>query len=456
MDRVYWDITRNTVKYGDCFTELVVDLNDAKKGIQKIKILDPNYIYRVENEFGYLEGFYQELPDKQDYEAYGMQGNLLNKERFFPLDKDQIVHFRLHTSDRTFYPYGKSIASACRNVFRSLKVMEDAMLIYRLSRAPERRIFYIDVGGLPASKAEMFIERLKDKFKKEKMFDRNTGQLDARYNPMSADEDFFVPRRGAGEGTKIEALPGAQNLGEVDDVKYFRDKLLAALKIPKDYIVEKDKSPERKANLAQLDVKFARTILRIQRSIEVGFESIAKRHLQIKGFPERTIRALRIKLPDPSDMMTKRRMDVDEQKVRVVQAILGLNLFPREKIYKEYYDMNDGEILELEKKLEKEQLKLAKQQAQMGGQPGMPGEAPMPDLGAGGATPVTPGVRVDEPGYSSAGGQEGAENASVGKNENRLAALEKLHAHFLTEGLNPKVLNLLNKSILKEKNKLNS
>ena len=131
----------------------------------------------------------------------------------------------------------------------------------------------------------MFIERLKEKFKKEKFFDANKGQIDARYNPLSADEDFFVPSRG-GNGTKIETLPGAQNLGEVDDVKYFRDKLLASLKIPKDYIVEKEQSPERKANLSQLDVKFARTVSRIQHSIEVGLESIAKRHLKIKGFSD--------------------------------------------------------------------------------------------------------------------------------------------------------------------------
>ena len=161
--------------------------------------------------------------------------------QYIELDKNQIIHFRLQTSDPYFYPYGRSIAAGSRSTFRSLKLMEDAMLIYRLQRAPERRIFYIDIGQMPTSKAEMYVERIKQKYKKEKYYDTSRNTINERYNPMSADEDFFVPVKGRQSSTKIETLPGAQNLGDVDDVKYFRDKLLAALKIPKDYIVEKDK-----------------------------------------------------------------------------------------------------------------------------------------------------------------------------------------------------------------------
>ena len=152
-----------------------------------------------------------------------------------------------------------------------------------------------------------------------------------------------MPTRGS-QGTKIDTLPGAQNLGEVDDVRYFRDKLLAALKIPKDYIVEKDKSPERKANLSQLDAKFARVIGRVQQQAEIGLEQIAKRHLALVGFPANLIKDVKIQLPDSSDVFTKRKMEIDEQKARVVQAVLGLDLFPKETIYKEFYDMTDQEI----------------------------------------------------------------------------------------------------------------
>ena len=343
LDRTYWDIVRNTVKYGDAFCELVSDVNNPDKGIQRLKMLNPHYILRVENEYGYLTDFLQEIPEKGNWDSFGLQGEGMNASKYVTLDKNQILHFRLFTSDPYFYPYGKSIAALAVRIFRSLKMMEDAMIIYRLARAPERRIFYVDVGNLPTNKAEIFIEKLKQKFKKEKYYNAQVGGVDERYNPLSMDEDFFVPTR-AGGGTKIETLRGAENLGEVDDVKYFRDKLLAVLKVPKDYIVEKDQSPERKANLSQLDVKFARVIVRVQHSIEVGLESMAKKHLKLLGFPEAMTKDMTIELPDPSDMFTKRKLDIDAQKAQVVQTVVGLNLFPKSHIYKEYYDMTDAEV----------------------------------------------------------------------------------------------------------------
>ena len=412
--RFLWDVVRNTVKFGDCFIELVVDLEDTKAGVQRIKVLDPKYIIRVENEYGYLTDFLQEIPEKGSNDNMSGFTSPVGAAgiRYITLDKHQILHFRLHTSDPVFYPYGKSIAALCHRVFRSLRLMEDAMLIYRLSRAPERRIFYIDVGNLPSSKAEMYIERLKEKFKKEKFYDTGTDSIDARYNPMSQDEDFFVPMRG-GSGTKIETLKGAENLGEVDDVKYFRDKLLAALKVPKDYIVEKDQSPERKANLSQLDVKFARTILRIQRSIEIGLESICKRHLQLKGFPASLFEDFHVRLPEPSDMFAKRKLDLDEQKTRVVQAVMGLGLFPKETIYEEYFNMTEDEIDRIKKKVEAEQKALMDQAdaglAEGGGAPG----------GA-----IAPGA---------AGGQESAENVPPPTNEDTIKDLALIKKDILSE-----------------------
>jgi hypothetical protein len=393
MTRYLWDISRNVVKYGDMFIETIIDLNNAKRGIQRIKILNPTYIYRVEDEFGYLKRFLQEVPKKNDWSSYGSIGPVLDDSRMISLDPGQLVHFRLHTSDPTHYPYGKSVAAAARVTYKSLKMMEDAMLIYRLVRAPERRIFYIDTGSLPASKAEMHIKKQMDKFKKNKNYNRQTGNIEENYNALAADEDFYIAVNGRGSGTKIDTLPGAENLGEVDDVKYFRDKLLAALKIPKDYIVEKDNTPERKANLAQLDVKFARVITRIQKSIEIGLETLAKRHLMLKGFPNTLINDLRIKLPAPSDMALKRQLDTDEQKARVVQAVKGLGIFPIEKIYKDYYQLSDNEIQDMKDGLEKDQKDPALAGAMAGG-PGAPppmgGMPPPGDPGAEAGPPPGP------------------------------------------------------------------
>ncbi len=413
LDRFLWDIVRNVVKYGDCFIELVPDLNDVKSGIKRIKILNPNYLYRVENEYGHTTDFLQEIPLREDWDNFGVQGDVMKNRQVIPLDKNQIIHFRLHTSDPYYYPYGKGVAASARQIYRSLKLMEDAMLIYRLSRAPERRIFYLDVGQLPASKAEMFLEKQKQKFRKEKFYDYSTGNINSRYNPMSADEDFFVAVNGNRAGTKIETLPGAQNLGEVDDVKYFRDKLLAAMKIPKDYIVEKDQSPERKANLAQLDVKFARVISRIQKSIEIGLETLAKRHLLIRGFTYFVTNNIKIRLPEPSDMAAKRQLDIDEQKARVVGAVKMLGIFPIDYIYRNYYQMNDSQIEEFMKKLEEEANDPIAISIKTGmPPPGSAGDPNMMMAGAGappGGAPMAP-PGMAGPGPGEAGGQEPAEN----------------------------------------------
>jgi len=386
IDKFYWDITRNTCKYGDCFIETILDVNRPKLGLQKIKVLNPNYIIRVEDEFGFLKKFLQEIPQKGTTDPIPGMIDDFAQSKFINLDKNQIVHFRLYTSDPSFYPYGKSVAAPAMRVFRSLRLAEDAMLVYRLTRAPERRIFYVDVGNLPTSKAEIFIERLKEKFKKEKFYNSNTGNIDARYNPLSADEDFFVPHRN-NKGTKIDTLPGAQNLGEIEDVRYYRDKLLAGLKIPKDYIVEKDKSPERKANLSQLDAKFARVIIRIQQTIEIGLELVAKRHLALKGFDGAYFKNLKIKLPDPSDIFAKRKLELESEKAGVAQTVIQTGLFSKRYIYQHYYDMNEQEIDEVEKQLEEEQKKAAEQEAQAqqalgGGPEGAPGAMP-----GGGVTP---------------------------------------------------------------------
>ena len=387
LGRYLWDIARNVVKYGDIFIETIVDLNNIKKGIQRIKILNPNYIFRVEDEFGYLKQFIQEVPKKNDWTSYGSIGPTLDDSQVISLDPGQIVHFRLHTSDPTHYPYGKSIANAARVTYKSLKMMEDAMLIYRLVRAPERRIFYIDTGSLPASKAEMHIKKQMDKFKKRKSYNSQTGNIEENFNALAADEDFYIAVNGKGSGTKIDTLKGAENLGEVDDVKYFRDKLLAALKIPKDYIVEKDQAPDRKANLSQLDVKFARVITRIQKSLEIGLETLAKRHLMVKGFPNVSVNSLKIKLPAPSDMALKRQLDIDLAKSQVVSQTLMLGIFPKEKIYKDYYQLSDQEIEDLKDTLEKEMKDPVFGQQQGMGAPMGGGMAPPPPPPAGEAGP---------------------------------------------------------------------
>lgn len=374
LDKFLWDIIRNMCKYGDCFVENIVDMNNPDAGIQRLKILNPVFIFRREDKFGYLKGFLQEVPQSTTQAQHDPGGNL-SKKNTIEIDPHQLIHFRLHTSDTNYYPYGKSICAPGVRAWKSLRMMEDAMLIYRLHRAPERRIFYIDTGNLPQTKVEMFMERIKAKFKKEKFFNNESVNADERYNPLSAEEDFFVPMKN-GQGTKIETLPGAQNLGDIDDVRYFRDKVLAAMKIPKDFIVEKDKSPERKANLSQLDAKFAKAVMRVQRDAEVCLETLVKRHLALRKFPHVLIKSLKIKLAPPSDVNEKRKLELAEQKTRVVQAVKGLMLFSNEYIYENYYHLSELEIEVMKTQLEEEAAAAA---PVPGTEPPDEGGAPQPD-----------------------------------------------------------------------------
>ena len=385
-----WDIFRNVAKYGDCFLENIVDLNNTIAGIQRVKVLNPNYITRVENEYGYLQKFMQEVPDvKAAGGGIGDVGNNAGSGKYIDLNKEQITHFRVHTSDPNFYPYGKSIIFPAINAWRSLKLMEDAMLIYRLARAPERRVYYMDTGNLPTSKVESFMERVKQKFKKEKFFDPTSGQLNERYNPLSTDEDFFVPVKGKGNGTRIETLPGAQNLGETDDVKYFRDKLLAALKVPQDFIVEKEQSPERKSNLSQLDIKFSRAVGRLQREVELGVNLLVKRHLTLRKYPKHMIKEVKVTLCPPSDLQEKRKLELDEIKTRVVQAVKGLEMFPVDYIYEHYFQLNEHEIAEIKEAMDKlQQEQMEQEQAMAPPEPGS--ELGGADMGGGEAAGPEP------------------------------------------------------------------
>lgn len=424
ITRFIWDIVRNVAKYGDCFVENVVDLNNIEGGIMRLKILNPNFIYRIEDKYGYLKEFLQEIPSKSGTSSDSYATNFVpdkKKKNYIRLDKDQVVHFRRHTSDANYYPYGKGILAYGVRVFKSLMLMEDAMLIYRIQRAPERRAFYLETGNLPQSKVEAFVERIKTKFKKQPMWNPATNSIDYQYNPLSVDEDFFIPIRN-GQGTKIEVLPGAQNLGETDDVKYFRDKLLAALKVPKDFIVEKDNSPERKANLSQLDVKFAKAVHRLQRDVEASLDVLLKRHLTLVGLPKSLIHNIEIKLTSPSDMFEKRRMEVDEQKVRIVQAVKGLMLFDDEYLYKTYFGMTEAECEDMKARVKKQMEEQPQQDPMgMGGPPMAPPmgeEANVPPEGEEEAGIGEPNADAAPPGTTQVGGG-GNVNASPPYQKNK-------------------------------------
>lgn len=249
-----------------------------------------------------------------------------NAVRFTP---EQIVHLRIGDHRKSFYPYGVSLIEPARGPAHQLRMMEDSMVVYRLTRAPERRVFYIDIGQLPPFKAEAFIERLKDQFRKKKVVKSNNTQsgpsaVEERYHAPAQDEDFWLPLR-PNSNTRIETLPGAQNLGEIDDTVYFRNKLFQALHFPLGYFSNEDPNATR-ITLSAQDVKFARYIERLQSYFEDALWTVAERHLRLIGVPEEEYDDLEIKMTSPSDWRELSRAEVITNRINNANAVKGSQL----------------------------------------------------------------------------------------------------------------------------------
>lgn len=335
VDDNMWGWCRDLFLFGDMFMELVIDPEEPKLGILKIQVLPPESVYRIETIKGKVVEFQQskEGPDYQSLarvevtkatEADLAQATAL---RFNP---DSIVHFRIGGNRKTFWPYGVSLIEAARGPAHQLKLMEDAMLIYRLTRAPERRVFYIDVGNMPSFKAEAFMTRLQDQFRKKKTISTKGGAFGAspveeRWQAPSQDEDFWIPMRPNGN-TRVDTLPGAQNLGEIDDALYFRNKLFLSMCFPKNYMAQDDPSVT-KVTLSSIDVKFARLVERLQRNVAAGLMDIAVRHLTLRGFPAQLFDDLQIKLTAPSHYRELSENEVKDARVQRLATLKGTMVF---------------------------------------------------------------------------------------------------------------------------------
>lgn len=327
LNRKIWQIVKKLCIFGDGFYELITDPSNPKEGIFKIQELPADSMYKIVTTKGRVVEF-QQSKEGPDYQALSrsdvtkateqelMQSTAI---RFAP---NQIIHMYLGDDRRTFYPYGQSLMEPARGPAHQLRLMEDAMMVYRLTRAPERRIFYIDVGQLPPYKAEAFVERMKDQFRKKKVqTGRGTGAnaVDERWHAPAADEDYWVPIRPSAN-TRIETLPGAQNLGEIDDALYFRNKLFTALNFPKNYMSNEDPGATR-ITLSAQDARFARMVERIQASIEDGILEICERHLEMRGFPSDAFEDLKIQMTPPSSWKELSEAEIMNNRINVVTTL---------------------------------------------------------------------------------------------------------------------------------------
>lgn len=321
-----WNWIRNLCKYGDQF--LLVD-HHPDYGVLKVF---PMPVNEVERE----EGYDIDNPLAYRY-RWITQGNRV-------LEAWQVIHFRLMSNDN-FLPYGSAILESARRVWRQLILMEDAVMVYRIVRSPERRVFYIDVGNVAPQDIPGFVEKAKTQLKRNQIVDSNTGRVDVRYNPMSTDEDYFIPIRGE-FSSRIETLPGGQFTGDIDDLTYIQNKLFAALKIPKSYLgYEQDISA--KATLSQEDVRFARTIQRIQRVFISELNKISIIHLYSMGFSGEDLVNFEISMANPSTIAEMQRLELWRNRFEVA-AVAQEGMFDRNFVYKKLWKLTDEDIESVE------------------------------------------------------------------------------------------------------------
>jgi hypothetical protein len=305
--------TRNTCKYGDNFVYLKLDPEKGIVGVQQLPTIE---IER--HEVGVSAKISVDITQELEKDKKALHFTWKNKNMEF--QSWEIAHFRLLGDDRKL-PYGTSMLEKARRIWKQLLLSEDAMLIYRTSRAPERRMFKVFVGNMNDDDVEAYVNRVANKFKREQIVDKNTGNVDMRFNQMAVDQDYFIPVRDPAAPDPITTLPGATNLSEIADIEYIQKKLLTALRVPKAFLGFEEVVGDGK-NLALQDIRFARTINRIQKSMLAELNKIAIVHLFLLGF-EDELSNFTIGLTNPSTQADLLKIDVWKEKVLLYKDLVA-------------------------------------------------------------------------------------------------------------------------------------
>ena len=393
-----WPWIRNMCKYGDFFLKLEIN---EKYGITNVI---PLSVYDVSR----LEGLDPENPEYVKYlieaatsEHRYKQEQSSTKEE---LENYEVAHFRL-LSDSNYLPYGKSQIEGARKIYKQLTLMEDAMLIHRIMRAPEKRIFKLDIGNIPPAEVDNYMQQVINKMKKAPVVDEATGDYNLKYNMQNITEDFFLPVRGGDSGTNIESLPGL-TYEATEDIEYLKNKMLSALRIPKAFLGF-DESIGSKATLAAEDVRFARTIERIQRITLSELTKIAIVHLYSQGYQDSDLTNFELELTNPSTIYEQEKIELWNNKTSLAESMLRDGIVSTEWIYKNIFKFTDDEIKEQDEQIAFDyKTKFRRQQIETeGNDPAESGESQgTPSDMAMGRT----GHELDDEGGSEKGGQPGA------------------------------------------------
>ena len=326
IDFNMWPWIRNLCKYGDFYLKL--DISDGL-GIMNARPFSAYEIERLE-EFDEQKGEY-EIKFRHSYSEMD------------EYDVFEIAHFRM-ISDSNFLPYGRSMLEGARQEFQKLMMLEDAMLIHRIMRAPEKRVFKIDIGNIPPNEVDTFMEQIINKMKKVPYVDKNTGNYNLKFNLNNMLEDYYLPVRGGNSQTQIDTLPGMTFTG-IDDIEYVKNKMMAALKIPKPFLGY-DEGVEGKTTLASMDIRFARTIERIQKIVVSELAKIGIIHLYSQGFEGEDLVGFELELTAPSIIYDQQKVALMNEKIQLAVAMKDSKLVSDKYIYEYIFNMSEDQWLE--------------------------------------------------------------------------------------------------------------
>ena len=365
---------RTLCKYGDFFLYLDVD---EKLGIQNVVAMPLSEIER-------LEGQDENNPN---YLQFQWNSGGLTFEDW------QIAHFRILGNNK-YNPYGTSVLEGSRRIWRQLTLVEDAMMSYRIVRAPERRVFYVDVGSVAPQDVSTYMQEVMTTLKRNQIIDADSGRADLRYNPMSVEEDYYIPVRGSQQGTKIETLAGGQFTSQIEDVKYLREKLFSAIKIPQAYLVAGENAEDR-TSLSQKDIRFARTIQRLQKALISELTKIGMVHLYTLGFRKSDLTGFNLKLNNPSRIAELQDLETMKTQFEVASSATE-GFFSKRYIAEHIFNISQEEFLRNQREmyfdrkfssaLDAAAAASDEQEAPLGGG----------DIGAFGADSETPDLGVEE------------------------------------------------------------
>ena len=366
-------------------TSISYRLLDGIREIAMMSGVPCNSIIKNRNEGLYTDGSYRQA-------SYRIYLNMDEEQWYNETTLEKVLSFEFTGEDDT---YDIQVEDELHNFIVNGMVshntlLEDAMMAYRITRSPERKVFYVDVGNIPPQDVEQYMQKVMTSMKRNQIVDNNTGRVDLRYNPLSVDEDYFIPVKGAVNNTKIESLPGGQFTSAIEDIKYLRDKLFAAIKIPMSYLVRGDGASEDKATLAQKDIRFARTIQRLQRVLVGELEKIGIIHLFTLGYRGNDLISFKLSLNNPSKIAALQELEHWKVKFDVASAATD-GYFSKRWISQHIFGVSDEEFLRIQREQFYDRkfnaaLEAAGAQSEAGG-----GGGGSPDFGTGGGGEEIPG-----------------------------------------------------------------